>query len=516
METRIWLHAGHGLEVANLQPLPAQRRDGTLVAEALEADASSSPGVAIELRVPERELRSTENGSHVFTIPLLFADISCVRAPGGSDAGENLLIAIVPPVVAKEAASTGGFAGRGLGGTREGAAMAWFVVAAEADQRGEMLDALSLAGGVRSDLEEAYDRTEAADPSHVVGQGAYATVLRMKDRTGTAVAVKAMHPEMDVEAIEREVSALLEVHQHEHIVGFRGIFYDQNSITLRLSVVFDLAPGGDLLHRVLKADGVSEDTAKPWLSGMLAALIHIHNRDIVHRDVKAENVLLLRDDFPVLADFGLAARLNDSAQMGRRCGSPGYVAPEVCLGQPYDTKVDVFGAGVVLYFMLSKEMPFSSPDHDIAATMRKTVKCTLHLRRAPWDKLTSALRKMLRSLICKEQDERLTSVAALQHEWLQPPARSPPGSAEEASAAAAAAAAPSGEAAAAPASVPLVLPAGAHTGGIVGLGPCGPPGPVSELPARPPFPSTSGYPNGPLGQPVPSYPGGTRDTYKFN
>lgn len=120
----------------------------------------------------------------------------------------------------------------------------------------------------------------------------------------------------------------------------------------------------------------------------------------------------------MLADFGLACRITDEQQMSRRCGSAGFVAPEVCLGTPYDCKVDNFGAGVVLYFMLSRETPFSSPDRDSAATMRKTVKCSLHLQRPPFDSMTSRLRNILRQLICKSQDDRLTAAAALEHSWI--------------------------------------------------------------------------------------------------
>ena len=64
----------------------------------------------------------------------------------------------------------------------------------------------------------------------------------------------------------------------------------------------------------------------------------------VHRDVKTENILLQGAE-PLVADFGLACEHRDAAQMKRRCGSAGFVAPEVCLGEPYGYKVDTFGAG---------------------------------------------------------------------------------------------------------------------------------------------------------------------------
>merc|ERR1719210_2406929 len=108
----------------------------------------------------------------------------------------------------------------------------------------------------------------------------------------------------------------------------------------------------------MKQGVFGENAARSLFSGIIQGLDHIHRHDIVHRDIKAENVLLKRDNFAVITDFGLATWISDRAQMARRCGSPGYVAPEVCLGMQYDVKVDVFGAGVILYLTLSREMPF--------------------------------------------------------------------------------------------------------------------------------------------------------------
>lgn len=79
---------------------------------------------------------------------------------------------------------------------------------------------------------------------------------------------------------------------------------------------------------------------------------------VVHRDVKAE-AISLTEGKAVLGGLGIAAFVKDEEAMQRRVGSPGYAAPEVVTDQPYDEKVDVFGAGVVLYFALSNTLPFT-------------------------------------------------------------------------------------------------------------------------------------------------------------
>jgi serine/threonine protein kinase len=307
----------------------------------------------------------------------------------------------------------------------------WLILSEDATIADEIMDLFGCSGVLRGNLHDVYDHP-GAQP-RPLGEGAYAVVHCMMHRSSNEpTAVKLMNPNVEFPTIEREVKMLINASGNRHIIDFHGLFRIWEPDIVRLAVVTELCPCGDLLAEVLRHGPVLENHARSIFSGLLSALVHIHSMDIIHRDIKAENVLLVTLDFPMLADFGLATLIDDPVQMARRCGSPGYVAPEVCLGQQYGPKVDVFGAGVVLYFMLSKEMPFSSPDHDTAATMRRTVKCNLHLRRPPWDGMTSPLRGMLRGLICKSTDDRLSSQAAMEHAWLQLPPQQPLPTVEEA------------------------------------------------------------------------------------
>jgi len=373
-------------------------------------------------RIRSRKLYALDQGGdHNAPHPvmdLFLAEISCAPFPVTSRP-DLMVIAIVAPK------SGEGIGGTQLGGTHAGGRDAWFILSPGSGQQKDVLDALSAVGCIRTDLLEAFKLSGEGDG--VIGEGAYATVRCMRARDGTAVAVKQMNATVELPAIERELATLIEMQPHENIVGFRGMFW-QTEVdgSPRVAVAFDLAPCGDLLYKVLKFGAMVEADARTPFVGLMRALAHIHARNIVHRDIKAENILLKANDVVVVADFGLATWVTDAVQMARRCGSPGYVAPEVCLGTPYSFKVDVFGAGVVLYFLLSMEMPSSSPDRDTAATMRRTVRCSLHLHRPPWDKMTSRLRNMLRQTICKSQEERLTSEGVLEHPWLTGPVPRPP------------------------------------------------------------------------------------------
>jgi serine/threonine protein kinase len=142
---------------------------------------------------------------------------------------------------------------------------------------------------------------------------------------------------------------------------------------LRWVLLTELHPAGDLVTEIKRSGTFEESRALEMLYGILAALAHVHSRGLVHRDVKTENVLVASDGRAVLADFGIAARLSDEDAIKRRCGTPGYAAPEILLGKKCGPKIDVFGAGAIFYFMLSGTMPFDGRNQ--VEMVHKTVKC---------------------------------------------------------------------------------------------------------------------------------------------
>lgn len=99
---------------------------------------------------------------------------------------------------------------------------------------------------------------------------------------------------------------------------------------------------------------------------LLDALQHAHERGVWHRDVKPSNLLLTREDRVKLTDFGIARMKSPAlARLGVIMGTPGYIAPETYLSETYDQRVDVFGAGAVLYLLLAGVPPFVGAAHEI-------------------------------------------------------------------------------------------------------------------------------------------------------
>ncbi|CAE7543877.1 PEPKR2 [Symbiodinium natans] len=138
----------------------------------------------------------------------------------------------------------------------------------------------------------------------------------------------------------------------------------------------ELYPGGDLFEQVMKHGPMKEADSAEVMLGLLSALAHVHSLGIVHRDVKCENILIA-ENRAILADFGIAASLADTGAMDKRVGSPGYAAPEVLTGEPYSEKIDVFAAGVVLYYCLSAVLPFA--DSSVEKILARTVRAGLRL-----------------------------------------------------------------------------------------------------------------------------------------
>ena len=208
-----------------------------------------------------------------------------------------------------------------------------------------------------------------------LGRGATGTVWRgrVRDEQGgvvpdTVVAVKVLKEELagDPDVVTRflrERSALLRL-RHPHIVRVRDLVVEGDLLAL----VMDLVDGPDL-HRYLRENGPFTPVGASLLTAAVAdALAASHADGIVHRDLKPANVLLATTPgedgadrmHPMLTDFGIA-RLADSPGVTRTqefVGTPAYVAPESAQGRPQTSAVDVYGAGILLYELVTGRPPF--------------------------------------------------------------------------------------------------------------------------------------------------------------
>ncbi|MFG3657197.1 protein kinase [Streptomyces sp. NPDC047706] len=209
-----------------------------------------------------------------------------------------------------------------------------------------------------------------------LGRGATGTVWRARQREtagaeaavpgqpGETVAIKVLKEELAsdpdiVMRFLRERSVLLRL-THPNIVRVRDLVVEGDLLAL----VMDLVNGPDL-HRYLRENGPLTPVAAALLTAQIAdALAASHADGVVHRDLKPANVLLKQDGgqmHPMLTDFGIA-RLADSPGLTRThefVGTPAYVAPESAEGRPQTSAVDIYGAGILLYELVTGRPPFS-------------------------------------------------------------------------------------------------------------------------------------------------------------
>ncbi|KMS68415.1 serine/threonine protein kinase [Streptomyces viridochromogenes] len=208
-----------------------------------------------------------------------------------------------------------------------------------------------------------------------LGRGATGTVWRARQREtagaeaavqgqpGETVAIKVLKEELASDAdivmrFLRERSVLLRL-THPNIVRVRDLVVEGELLAL----VMDLVDGPDL-HRYLRENGPFTPVAAALLTAQIAdALAASHADGVVHRDLKPANVLLQQNGgqmHPMLTDFGIA-RLADSPGLTRThefVGTPAYIAPESAEGRPQTSAVDIYGAGILLYELVTGRPPF--------------------------------------------------------------------------------------------------------------------------------------------------------------
>ena len=146
---------------------------------------------------------------------------------------------------------------------------------------------------------------------------------------------------------------------HPNIIHFREVLTDKDY----LYIVMDYADGGDLSMKIREQEGkfFDENTILDWFTQVCLAIKHIHDRKILHRDIKSQNIFLMKNGQIKLGDFGIAKCLNQTIDKAKTyVGTPYYLSPEIINSQPYDFKSDIWSLGVLLYEMCALKMPFDA------------------------------------------------------------------------------------------------------------------------------------------------------------
>ncbi|XP_031344042.1 serine/threonine-protein kinase D3 isoform X2 [Photinus pyralis] len=256
-------------------------------------------------------------------------------------------------------------------------------------------------------------------PDEVLGSGQFGIVYGgIHRRSSRPVAIKVIDklrfPTKQEAQLKNEV-AILQNFSHPGVVNLERMFETPE----RIFVVMEKLKG-DMLEMILSHDKgrLDERVTKFLISQILIALKHLHSKNIVHCDLKPENVLLSSDaEFPQvkLCDFGFARIIGEKSFRRSVVGTPAYLAPEVLRNKGYNRSLDMWSVGVIIYVSLSGTFPFNE-DEDINDQIQNAA---FMYPSNPWKEVSSDAIDLINNLLQVKQRKRYTVDKSLQHIWLQ-------------------------------------------------------------------------------------------------
>jgi serine/threonine protein kinase len=207
----------------------------------------------------------------------------------------------------------------------------------------------------------------------IIGQGSFGTVyLARDDQLDREVALKLLHPSVIAsDALKAEGRALARI-DHPNVLTVYGVEEHDGRLALCMKYV-----RGRTLDEIVRTDGpMNADEALVVAKAVCNAVAAVHAAGVLHRDIKARNVMRERNGRYVLMDFGAGVRVAPDGSAGREesVGTPLYMAPELLDGQPATRQSDVYAVGVLLYFLVTAEYPVSGSSVDEMKTAHRNAR----------------------------------------------------------------------------------------------------------------------------------------------
>mmetsp|Transcript_9997 Transcript_9997/g.11360 ORF Transcript_9997/g.11360 Transcript_9997/m.11360 type:complete len:331 (-) Transcript_9997:490-1482(-) len=248
----------------------------------------------------------------------------------------------------------------------------------------------------------------------VIGRGAFGKVYKGSSLSNSKnkVAIKVFKNkqlfEDDIKAIEAEIKVLSQL-DHPNIVKYYESFADEGG----MYIVTELIKGETLSQKIEKeCTGFNDSDAAKIVHQLASALNHCHSKNIIHRDIKPDNVIIDDRLNVTLLDFGLSKNFSMKKALKSAAGTPTYMAPE-CMLRDYNEKVDVWSLGVLMYVLLTGKLPFTG--NLPSKILKKALKCNLGLRK--FKNISAEAKNLLESIITPNAKKRLSIKEVLAHEW---------------------------------------------------------------------------------------------------
>ncbi|CAD8188689.1 unnamed protein product [Paramecium pentaurelia] len=258
------------------------------------------------------------------------------------------------------------------------------------------------------------------DIQKMIGKGNFAKVYlcnKKSDKQQFAVKVfeksKMINTETDRLALLKEISILRKLN-YKGFIKLHEVYEDETHIYL----VQEYLQGGELYQHIKKNQKLPENIVAGIIATLLKSLEYLHKKNILHRDLKPENMILRKkgilDDL-VIADFGLADFYDPFGNyMFQRCGTPGFVAPEILQDKLYDSKVDIYSVGCLMYLLLFGKSPFKGSTYD--EIVMRNFNCKVDYQSIE-SIISIQCLQLLKLLLNRRPSQRPNPKEALKHEW---------------------------------------------------------------------------------------------------
>ena len=268
-----------------------------------------------------------------------------------------------------------------------------------------------------------------------IGQGAFGKVnLGLNVLTGRVVAIKSFKKSSETKFTSNINKILYETNlmkrfNHPNITKILEVFHDEEYML----IIMEYINGGNLFSFVKKRRKLSEKTAKFLFRQIILGIKHIHSQNVVHRDIKLENIIIDFNNTVKICDFGIGKVLDSSNELlFDKCGTPMYMAPEIILCNKKNGyrgfPVDIWSSGITLYIMLSGTLPFNIKNKSLD-NFSKEMKNKNYSSDLKYEivnsypkqikNISNEAKDLLNGLLNKNPEKRLTCEQILNHPWLK-------------------------------------------------------------------------------------------------